>query len=170
MEPGPQPAAAGGQPQPVPEMVAATAAPFRLADAPTKQQLDVQPPRGPARAAIARPGAAAPRVFLNIEQITSEQRSVPYDVYLNLPEGADPQEHPQLRAGRLPMFGLVEATRAKRAHPNNGLHYTLEVTELYKMLAKEPGWDPSKLRVAFIPARADGPAQAQVGRVSLYFA
>ncbi|HET6250671.1 MAG TPA: tyrosinase family protein [Tepidisphaeraceae bacterium] len=150
----------------MPEMVGATATSFTLQKDVVEQPITLQKPTGPA---MVNAAAVPRRVFLHIEAITSDQRSVPYDVYLNLPPGADPVHHPELRAGRLPMFGLVEASQSGRKHPKNGLHYTIEITELYQRLAAEPDWKPRNLRVSLVPTRTDGPAGAKVGRLSVYF-
>jgi tyrosinase len=109
------------------------------------------------------------RVFLHVEGVKSKDDSVPYDVYVNLPPGADPLKHPELRAGRLSMFGLIEASRASRKHASNGLHYTLDITDLYRRLSTQPGWSPDDLRVSLVPADAKGPVGAKVSRLSLYF-
>jgi hypothetical protein len=66
------------------------------------------------------------------------------------------------------MFGLVEASRAGGKHPNTGLHYALEITNLYHRLAAEPDWKADQLRISLVPARPEGPAGAKVGRLSLY--
>lgn len=174
------------------EMVGATTGPFTLERGAVEKPIKVTRPTGPAAAAFAAfearaaartaapvdQPAAAPatvatvppvRVFLHVEGVKSKDRSVPYDVYLNLPPGAEPLKHPELRAGRLSMFGLAEASRAGKKHGDNGLHYTLEITDLYHRLSAEPGWSPRDLRVALVPARDKGPVGAKVGRLSLYF-
>lgn len=152
-----------------PEMVGATDRAFELADGTTHTEFSAVAPTGPT--AAARPGvplAGANRVFLNIENLTSTKRVSAYDVYLNVPAGKDPSDHEDRFVGRLPMFGLVEASRAKGTHSGSGLHYVLDVTEAVKTLAAEPGWDPARLRVSFVPARAVPGAKVSVGRVSLY--
>jgi hypothetical protein len=121
--------------------------------------------------AAARPGAnlaTADRVFLNVENLTSSRRVSAYDVYLNVPVGSDPSEHDDKFVGRLPMFGVVEASRARGTHSGSGLHYVLEVTETMRHLAGLPGWDPARLRVSFVPVRKVAGAKVSVGRVSLY--
>jgi tyrosinase len=155
-------AASGGS---MPEMVGATASSFTLKNEVIEKPIKLQKPTGPA---LFRATAKPKRVFLNLEGITSKDRSVPYDVYLNLPPGAEPLKHPELRAGRLPMFGLVEASRSGRKHAKNGLHYTLEVTDLYQRLALEPDWNPNNIRVSLVPTRTDGPVGAKISRMSVY--
>ena len=154
-------------PQPIPEKVGATGTATFLSNVPTEVSFSTHAPTGPAMLDAARPHR---RVFLHIEHITSTVRAAPYDVYLNLPPKAAPEKHPELHAGRLPMFGLVEASRPNDKHPANGLHYSLEVTDIYAHLAAAPGWDAQKVRVSFVPTRADGAREVAVGQVSLNFA
>lgn len=157
---------AGAPDQSVPEMVGATPSPFRLDKGVVQQSISLRKPTGPAMMASA---ARSRRVFLHIEGITSKVRTAPYDVYVNLPQGADPKKHPELFAGRLPMFGLVETSRSDRKHGDNGLHYTLEITELYDRLAAATGEAAEKLRVSFVPTRPESGAGARVGRASVFF-
>lgn len=149
----------------IPEMIGATSSAFTLNQKVTERPIKLQPPTGPA---LLKATGKPRRVFLHIEGITSKERAAPYDAYLNLPPGAEPLQHPELRAGRLSMFGLVEASHARRKHPNNGLHYVLEITDLYHRLALEPDWNSKNLRVSLVPTTDGGPLGVKVGRLSLY--
>ncbi|MBX3210943.1 MAG: tyrosinase family protein [Labilithrix sp.] len=147
-------------PKVAPRLVGATPASTVLDARATRVVVPVQPPAA----------AAAPRrVFLNIENMTASSRAPSYDVYLNVPESDDPAKHPELFAGRLSMFGLMEASRASAQHAGSGLNHVLDVTRLVRRLANESGWDPSKLRVSFVPSGQFGGAPVTVGRVSLYY-
>jgi tyrosinase len=163
----------------MPEMVGATSAPVLLTEQLASAQFSVKPPSGPALAARA-PGARPAGVHLNLENITgSQRRPVAYSVYVNLPPGSDPESHPELYAGELPMFGLAEASRADTNHAGNGLHYTLDLTELIPALDAQGDWSANDIRVTFVPdippTRPQAPLQAQpaeaikIGRVSLYY-
>jgi tyrosinase len=110
------------------------------------------------------------RIFLNTENIRSKKRSAPFDVYLNLPPSERPEEHPELHAGSLPMFGLVEASRDEGGHADNGLYEQFDITALYARLPLLDGWDPHSLTVTFIPRNLAAAPDIEVGRVSLYFA
>jgi tyrosinase len=161
-----------------PELAGATSTSVVLKGATTHKAFAVAPPPAPtAKKAAAKRGAAAaagaeavlPRAFLNLENITSRDRSHAYDVYLNVPDGDEPEQHPELRVGRLPLFGVVEASRKLGAHAGEGLHHVFEITKLYYFLSGLPGWNPKKLRVSFVPTRdQDTAAKVTVGRVSLY--
>ena len=164
--------------RPIPEMVGASSAPVTLTGQPAHAQMVVHPPSGPAREARAA-GAPPRKIYLNIENVTGSGRARVYSVYLNVPEGSDPASHAELYAGDLPMFGVVEASRADARHPGTGLHYRLDVTTLVQALESKGAWDPQKVRVSFAPKPwGSGPKGAprasdheiHVGRVSLYYA
>ena len=100
---------------------------------------------------------------------------------MNVPPGDDPIAHPELFAGLLPLFGLAEATRGDQDHPGDGLHYSLEVTDIINQLGLAAGFDREALRLTFVPQ--PGPAEpaarvapgppaepVRIGRVSLYVA
>jgi tyrosinase len=156
-----------------PEMVGATREEITLAGEPTSTELAVTRPTGPARRAREVGGAAPARTYLNIENITGTGNPEPYLVYVNLPPGAKPDDHPELYAGQLPMFGVAEATQADEQHSGSGVQYTLDVSGIARTLQERNDWDPNKLRVTFVPkrgqrARESGGAPIRVGRVSLY--
>jgi len=96
---------------------------------------------------------AAPerRVYLNIENITGSGAPTSYAVYVNVPQGDSPQQHQELYAGLLPMFGLTEASRTDQTHNGSGLNYALEISDIIRTLEARSDWDPSKLRVTFVP-------------------
>lgn len=165
--------------QAIPEMVGATEGPVVLAGQATTARLAVQAPTGPAREGL-EAAAAPPRIFLNLENITGSGAPTSYAVYLNLPPGADPQQHRDLFAGILPMFGVTEASQPGQTHPGGGLHYTLEIGDVVRTLQARNAWDPQNMQVTFVPRRkpaipegeleAPAPAPIQVGRVSVYYA
>ena len=155
----------------IPELAGATSAPFQLSGPVTQVAIAVQEPTGPASAGAEELANWEPRrVFLNIEQVLCETGSPPIEVYLNVPANDKPQEHPELRAGSLPMFGLREASIADERHSPTGLDAQLEVTRLYARLALMNNFDPARLHVSFVPRHGGNPPPVRVGRVSLYFA
>lgn len=151
---------------PIPEMVGATSDPFPIRAAPTFITFDVHAPTGPA---LIRDDRMPRTAHLGIENITGKVNVPAYAVYLNLPEGSDPARHPFRYAGSLPMFGLVEMSQARGHHPANGLTYRFDVTNVLLRLAVLKEWDARTLRVTFIPEPWPQEAEAQIGRVSLYF-
>lgn len=152
-----------------PELVGATRQSITLDTAVVHTSLAAKPKAAAKASAAAAATGGVRRVFLNIEKLTSKEQAPSYDVYLNVPEGKDPKDYPNLFVGRLPMFGLVEASTKGAGSPGAGLQYSLDITPLYAHLSALPGWDPNNLRVSFIAARGGAPANVSVGRISLYF-
>jgi len=174
---GALPGGAGMDEQRIPEMVGATETPVHLTGDVATTNLSVRPPTGPAR-----PGLlpyAAGRAHLNIENVTGEGAPTSYGVYLNLPKDAKPEEHPELFAGILPMFGVAEASKPDTDHAGDGLHYALDISDLVRRLQGTGDWNPANLRVTFVPRRRSLPHEEadetqppdpiHVGRVSLYY-
>lgn len=162
----------------IPEMVGATEQTVHLTGRHTTAQVALTAPTGPARRKAVAEAAAPQRVFLNIENVTGTGSPNGYSVYINVPENEDPRKHEDLCAGTLPMFGVKEASRASKKHAGDGLHYSLEVTEIVERLQAQNAWDPAKLRVTFVPddeperKRTVASADEQrfhVGRISLYY-
>jgi tyrosinase len=154
-----------------PEMVGATYQPIQLGADSTVAELSLSQPSGP----VLEAAGAAPETYLNIESITGSGKPVSYAVYLNVPEGDAPEQHPELFAGVLPMFGLTEASQRDAEHAGSGLQYTLAITPLVRRLEAQGAWDPQRVRVSFVPRRPtralleETPGRTiQVGRVSVY--
>ena len=67
-------------------------------------------------------------MFLRVEGVTGTSAAPLYGVYLNVPEGADPREYPQLRAGSFSTFGLVETSQSNDQHDAEGLTAVFDIT------------------------------------------
>jgi tyrosinase len=152
-----------------PEMVGANDEQLHLSDQQSSTRLAISEPERPALAA--EQAGAAPRVYLNLENVTSEAPSQSYGVYLNVPSDEDPREHPELLAGVLAPFGSERAADPDDAHGGSGLHYTFDITELIEGERERGAWDPKAVKVTFSPRgeAAGEPAQLDVGRVSVYY-
>ena len=134
------------------------------------------PPAGPGLEGV---GTAPEEIYLNIENITSPGAGpvTGYDVYLNVPPGEDAEAHPDLRIGRMPLFGLAEASRADTAHAGNGLKYAYRIGNLVRRLQSENRWNAGDVRISFVPRRPAVPLEGTVdaapepitvGRISMY--
>ena len=163
--------------QPIPEMVGATDRPFVIAGR-GEARLSVVPPTGPGFRLEAA-GAEPEEIYLNIENITGSASTRGYDVYLNVPAGERAEAHPQLRIGRIPLFGLEEASRPESAHAGNGLKFAFRIGSVVRRLRSDNAWNPNDVRVSFVPPPAAvilggapeaAPAPITVGRISIYFA
>ena len=93
------------------------------------------------------------QVFLRIEGITGTAAAPAYHVYVGVPPGDGPGDHPELRAGTFSTFGLAEASR----HDGTGLTKTVDITAVRDALVQQGRWDPTRLTVAFRPV-VPGPA------------
>ena len=163
--------------QPIPEMVGATDRPIVVAGR-SEARLSVVPPAGPG-VRLEAAGPEPEEIYLNIENITGSGSASAYDVYLNVPAGEKPEAHPELRIGRMPLFGLAEASQPDSAHAGNGLKYAYRVGAVVRRLQAENAWDANDVRVSFVPRQpaviVDGAPEAvpepiTVGRISMYFA
>jgi tyrosinase len=159
------------------EMVGATHKPLVLTGRPASTRLAATPPTGPALES-ATVGGGAGETFLNVENITGSEPQK-YAVYVNLPEGDAADEHPELLAGVLPMFGVREASGSNEGRAGSGLHYVLKVGEIVRTLQERDDWDPSNIRLTFVPKGRGRESETglesvqevspiEVGRVSLH--
>jgi tyrosinase len=96
-------------------------------------------------------GARPDRVFLRIEGITGTAAAPAYAVYVNVPAGDDPDDHPELRAGMLSTFGLAESSQRDDLHDGAGITSVLDITTVRDTLEGAGTWDPARIEVTFRP-------------------
>lgn len=155
----------------IPELVGATAKPVSLTGNTASASFAVTPPAGPARLAE---GAEPPEIYLNLENVSGPHHHTSYSVYLNLPASARPDNHPELLAGNMPLFGLEESSSPTDQHSGSGLHYAYRVGDIVRQLREKGDWDPKNVRVTFVPdyeaggRAAEAPSEVKVGRISVY--
>jgi tyrosinase len=127
--------------------------------------------RGKVSASLARASEAAvpDRVFLNLENVRGTHDASVLSVYINLPAGAKPGDHPELLAGSVGLFGLRSASVKDGTHAGEGLSFVLDITKITDALHLNNALDVNSLQVTVVPHQAV-PEQAQitVGRVSIY--
>jgi tyrosinase len=136
------------------EPIGANSAVVSVGGKPTITQVDLEPQA--ARDGVAAMGATTPgkevvRLYLALESVRGSAPAPLLEVYVNLPEGADPESHPELHAGSLTLFGLNVASQPDGGHGGNGLGYTLDITDLASRLDKAGNFDPNHLRVTLVP-------------------
>jgi len=73
-------------------------------------------------------------VYLNLENIKSPTDAAVIYVYVNLPAGAKPEDHPECFAGAVSLFGARKATAADGAHGGNGISESLDITGIVDRL------------------------------------
>ncbi len=156
----------------VPEMVGASEEGVPLAATSTEVEVAVEAPSGPAFAAATE--SAQPRkVYLKVENVKGEELAASsYLVHVDLPPGADPGEYEDRRAGKVSMFGVLEASQSDDEHSGSGLTFSFDITGVAERLQESGEWDPEHLRVTFTPVRAseEQPGNVRAGRVSLFYA
>jgi tyrosinase len=119
--------------------------------------------------ALARETAAPDRVFLNLENVRGTQDSSVLSVYINLPEGAAPEDHPDLLAGSVGLFGLHSASFKDGKHGGEGLNFVLDITKIVDTLHVQNALDVDSLQVRIVPNRlVPSRAKITVGRISIY--
>ncbi len=165
------------QRQIIPEMVGATSGSVTLGSEPGRANLTIAAPTGPASFAPGAAPATQRNVNLVLENVQAPAYPIEsYEVYVNLPENANPEEHKDLMAGILPHFGIVEASQPGNEHGGAGVNVSFDITGIVTELETRGAWDPAQLKVSFFPLRTPGDretemvmAPVRVGRVSLYF-
>jgi tyrosinase len=152
--------------QPVREMVGSTAAPFFVGPNGATVSLEIHPAKGPARDNAA---SGKSRVYLRFENITCQRTAPSLRVFLNLPPGDLPTDHPELRAGSIGLFGIDESSRPDGPHGGQGMTLDIDITNLFRQLMANTHWDAKHLNVTFIPAKWDAPVpQIRIARVSMH--
>ena len=119
--------------------------------------------------AAAAETAQPDRVFLNLENVRGTQDASVLQVYINLPEGANPSDHTELLAGAVGLFGLRRATFKEGLHGGQGLNFVLEITHIIDALHLDHSLGADSLQVRIVPHQpVPEKAEITVGRISIY--
>lgn len=153
------------------EPIGANEEQVRVGGAPVRTQLTLESASmsaGVASMGATETGKEVSRLYLALESVRGKAPSPLLDVYVNLPDGADPHGHPEHLAGSLTLFGLNVASRPDGAHGGNGLSYTLDISDLVQRLANAGNFNPSQIRVTLVPGEQISEESAiTVGRISV---
>ena len=155
------------------ELVGANREPLRItgSEARTSIQLD-SGMRRKVSASLARAaaeGAAPDRVFLNLENVRGLVDSTAFRVYIDLPEGANPADHSERRAGSVALFGVRKASLPQGEHAGQGLTFVLDITDIVDALHLNNALDVETLGVRIVPVKpVHENAQVSIGRVSVF--
>lgn len=118
--------------------------------------------------AAAPEGEAPDRVFLNLENIRGDADGVTLRVYVGLPDGAAPEDHPEALAGSVALFGVGEASRVAGEHGGDGLTSVLEISSIVGDLHLRAGV-PDELSVVVVPRAPLPPGtDISIGRISVF--
>jgi tyrosinase len=139
-------------------------------EAGTSVQLDTGVRRKVTASFAAAAEATEPdRVFLNLENVRGLADSTAFQVYVGLPQGANPADHPELRAGSVALFGVRKASLTDDEHAGKGLTFVLEITKIVDALHLGNAFDVGALDVRIVPVRpVPDNAQITIGRVSIF--
>lgn len=112
---------------------------------------------------------APDRVYLNLDNVRGTQDATVLSIFINLPEGSNSADHPELLAGNVGLFGLRRASTADGKHVGGGLSFLLDISPIVDRLHLDKALSADTLRVTIVPDRPvpDG-AEITVGRVSIY--
>jgi tyrosinase len=154
------------------ELVGTNAEPLRIEGlgASTSVRLDSTMSRKVASSFAMNVAVPTPdRVFLNLENVRGIDDSAILQVYVDLPEGALPADHPELRAGSLALFGLEQASLPDGPHAGQGLNLALEITKIVDMLQVNDRLNANALDIRIVPRNpVPEDAQISIGRVSIF--
>ncbi len=138
------------------QLVGANAEAITVGGQPAVTRLQLEPAAaasGVARMSVTAPGEKVSRFYLKLEGIKGRAPSPLVEVYVNLPAGADPHDHPDLRVAGITLFGLNVASAPDGGHGGNGLGYTLDITDVVKKLTEGGDFKPDDLRVTLVPGK-----------------
>jgi tyrosinase len=119
--------------------------------------------------ATAAATSAPDRVYLSLDNVRGTHDATALSIFINLPEGSSPADHPELLAGTVGLFGLRRATMADGRHVGGGLSFLLDISAVVDQLHLQNALDTDTLRVTIVPNRAvPADAEITVGRLSIY--
>jgi len=122
-------------------------------------------------ASLAKASETAPpdRIYLNLENVRGTHDAGVLGVYINLPEGAKPTDHPELLAGSVGLFGMRRATLKDGKHAGEGLDFSLDITKIVDTMHLNHALDVDSLPVTIVPyQQVPEASQITVGRISIY--
>lgn len=156
------------------ELLGASAPGMRVAGREARTALTLDPTvKRRVTASLAAASAATPRVpdrvFLNLENVRGLNDAAAFKVYVALPEGADPAQHPDHLAGSIALFGARKATMANGEHAGDGLTFVLDITHIVDALHLRGALDVNELPVRLVATKPiPDAAQVSIGRISLF--
>lgn len=109
------------------------------------------------------------RVFLNLENIRGKNDAAIFYVYVNVPAGEKPENHPGNKVGVLSLFGVSDASETNGAHGGAGITQVFEITSIIDNLQLDDSQLADTLQVQFVPQSTVIPEHdITVERVSVF--
>ena len=108
-------------------------------------------------------------VYLKLENVQGTADASILSVYANLPEGSNPNNHPECFVGSISLFGVRRASMENGDHGGQGLTFVLDITTVFDAMHIADELASDSLRVSIFP---DNDLSAEtpitVGRISVY--
>jgi len=109
------------------------------------------------------------RVFLELENVRGQGDADVLNVYVNLPPGANPDEHPELLAGSAGLFGVSKASEPGDEHGGEGLNFVMDITKIIDEMHLKDALETDSLDISLVPYQPiHESADLTVGRVNIY--
>lgn len=109
------------------------------------------------------------RVFLELENVRGQGDADVLNVYVNLPPGARPDNHPELLAGSAGLFGVSKASEPDDEHGGEGLNFVMDITKIIDEMHLRNALETDSLDISVVPYQPiDESADITVGRVNIY--
>ncbi len=113
--------------------------------------------------------APAERVYLNLEHVTGKSDAAAFQVYVGVPDEADPEHAHEALAGSIAPFGLSQASDPDGESAGEGLTFVLDVTDIVGTVYLDSSFDVDDLEVRIEPLRPiQEAAQISIGRISMF--
>ena len=74
-----------------------------------------------------------------------------FNVYINVPEGENPANHPDNLAGSVALFGVRKASAADDKHAGDGLTYVLDISSIIDRLHLSRAIEAGQIHVLLVP-------------------
>ena len=109
------------------------------------------------------------RVFLNLENVRGTADATALHVYVGVPEGANPSQHPENLAGNIALFGVRKASDPQGEHAGQGLTYVLDISKIIDKLHLEDRLQQNWLKISVVPVKPiPDETKVSIGRISVY--
>jgi tyrosinase len=115
------------------------------------------------------PTSLPDHVFLNLENVRAKVDGTVLDIYIGVPKGAKPTDHPENRAGSIGLFGVRSASDPNGEHGGSGLTFAIDITEVVDKLHLANLLPTARLDVDIVvPNLLIANADISIGRISVY--
>ena len=109
------------------------------------------------------------RVYLKLGNVRGANDAAVFEIYVDVPSGAIPADHPDRLAGVVSLFGVGCASRIDGRRGGNGISKAVDVTHIFDALHLRGALDRDNLSIRIVPTSDVRPEDGiSVGRVSIY--